>query len=685
MPDPNSGSEVYFDDPGDAGGVSRDEEYFYDTGESTGTPVAYTTKTCKLIIYYNANGASGNPPATQKAIYSGAYKEVTLDLTVAKDTDGSMTYSGYVFLGWATSSGSTQISYDAGDVITKTWASGSSGTNEYTLYAIWSNEGRIVYRSDEYANEQGYEKYAAKPLNQVTALRGAIFTRTGYTQIGWRLEDGTYFGDVDSPYTFTSNDEVVLYPEWQVNTYTITYKSNGTNEQDIIVPVAYDSIVTIAGSLTYHKGGYHISVWNENEDLLGTAWFPGKNYKYTRTSNLILYAVWAGNEYYVVYDTSNAGISSVSEIIDYPLFDLDQNGVIISLSESSPILLDSDDIIYTNESSYLIAGENDSAEYSIATYGSVFYTDYRPGLKDGYIFDGWETVDGHRLVKSDYAMDAYSFNSNAIWNLEQDVILRPIWTARWPSGKIFFGRKESLDYGIVVENPPDYYWPERKNTHNSIKGRNGDILYDPERYENATKTYSVAVHTGVNFVDASKNLSEFLHRYDGYADYIRLEDSFEPDVYMMGIYEESNSVNNILDMAGKTKIAFNCKPQKFLLSGDRRIDIMTSGYTIINPTDHPALPKIEILGYGEIQFVGYPDKRILGDFAEQKQVDLIIHKNYNVIKIDCETFDIVNASGGNMSNNVTLLRRIFLYPGENTITWSGNIQKISIIPRWWRV
>lgn len=670
---------------------------YYDsgTGNKQNSGTGYDTKTCKLVLKYYANGASGNPPSNSIITYSGGLEKVTLNATV-KDQGTTMTRSGYYFLGWSDVSGSSlTIKYDPGQIISKEWTEKQSGTTTYNLYAVWSNHGRFVYKPGEYAKEKDDEycdKYSDKPLNEAVNLKGAVYTRTGYTQTGWKLANGTHIGNVGESYTSTTADEMVLYPEWTANQYTLTFKANGATGLDITQQVYYDSEITMPDAFVYINEGYHIFAWNEKSDGTESSWFPGKKYKFTRDSNITLYAIWLGNEYYVVYDDSEDGsIPEVTGVIDYSACELDSNNYIFS--DSYNLALDSEDLLDTRASNFIIDTNDDRYNYAIAVYGSTFYTEYRPAPRENMSFAGWKTSDGIRLVKSDYCMDAYSLESDSIWRNKGNVILTPIWSGKYPYGKFFYGRRESTSYNIVVEEPPDYYWPEREYTHTKVKGRNGDILSDPNRYENVQKKYKIAVYNKTGFTKAASDFSGFLHRYNGYSDYIRLEDSYEPDVYMLGIYEEANSLTNILGKAGRAEITFNCKPQKYLISGNRSIDIIKpDGNSIWNLTDYPALPIITIWGTGTIQFFSRPTRRIQGGTSqvdpgasELKRVDLKVLDNYNEIILDCETFNAVDINGKNMNPYISLSEPIVLHPGPNGIRYSGNIERVSITPRWWRL
>ena len=64
-----------------------------------------------------------------------------------------------------------------------------------------------------------------KPHNNILTLRGALFTRAGYTQVGWSTVDGgeKVYGFED---VYTQNEALTLYPVWNTNKYTITFDTN---------------------------------------------------------------------------------------------------------------------------------------------------------------------------------------------------------------------------------------------------------------------------------------------------------------------------------------------------------------------------------------------------------------------------------------------------------------------------
>lgn len=104
-----------------SGTAPRCDGYY---GAETFTTKAATTYYVKIT--YNANGGSG-APSTQYENGTSTYVDVTIPSTTP-------TRSGYKFLGWATSSSATSVTYEAGETYS---LRGSTSTRSYTFYAVW--------------------------------------------------------------------------------------------------------------------------------------------------------------------------------------------------------------------------------------------------------------------------------------------------------------------------------------------------------------------------------------------------------------------------------------------------------------------------------------------------------------------------------------------------------------------
>ena len=135
-----------------------------------------------------------------------------------------------------------------------------------------------------------------KFYNDALTLRGALFTRTGYTQVGWATVDGgekVYsFDDV-----YTKNEALTLYPVWNTNKYTITFDTNGGSE---IAPITQDYGTAITAPADPTREGYTFIGWDR--EIPET--MPAENMTVT--------AQWEINRYTITFDA--AGGSEIAPI-----------------------------------------------------------------------------------------------------------------------------------------------------------------------------------------------------------------------------------------------------------------------------------------------------------------------------------------------------------------------------------
>ena len=98
----------------------------------------------------------------------------------------------------------------------------------------------------------------SKRHNVALTLRGALFTRTGYTQVGWATVDGgekVYGFDA----VYTKNEALTLYPVWNTNQYTITFDTNGGSE---IAPITQGYGTQITSPADPTREGYTFIGWD---------------------------------------------------------------------------------------------------------------------------------------------------------------------------------------------------------------------------------------------------------------------------------------------------------------------------------------------------------------------------------------------------------------------------------------
>ena len=198
-----------------------------------------------------------------------------------------------------------------------------------------------------------------------------------------------------------------------------------------------------------------------------------------------------------------------------------------------------------------------------------------------------------------------------------------------PTGAIYkalkFDNVSSRTYGVYITGEAVYNAPKRDVEMITIPGRNGTFALDNGRFENIEVTYPAGIYaeTEADFRQAISDFRNFLCSRKGY---VRLSDEYNPGEYRMAVYKSGLDVDPAMLRAGEFTITFDCKPQRWLTSGETAVAI-TSGDTLTNPTLFESGPLLEATGYGVIEFNGYET------LLEQEPIgDLVLEgaKNYSV-------------------------------------------------------
>ena len=144
----------------------------------------------------------------------------------------------------------------------------------------------VTYQPGE--NGDGNAVTDIKFYNDILTLRGALFTRTGYTQTGWATVDGgeKVYGFED---VYTQNAALTLYPVWNTNKYTITFDTAGGSE---IAPITqdYGTAITVPSNPT--REGYTFIGWDKA--------IPAT----MQAENVTITAKWKVNQYTITFDTN---------------------------------------------------------------------------------------------------------------------------------------------------------------------------------------------------------------------------------------------------------------------------------------------------------------------------------------------------------------------------------------------
>lgn len=167
---------------------------------------------------------------------------------------------------------------------------------------------------------------------------------------------------------------------------------------------------------------------------------------------------------------------------------------------------------------------------------------------------------------------------------------------RYP-GFIFDG-ENSRDYGVYITDVEVFGAPKRKVQMISIPGRNGDYALDEGSFENITVKYECALGAGSES-DFNGGISDFRNWLASKVGYKTLSDEINTGEFRKAVFLDGMEVPTLNKKTGTFDVLFDCKPQRFLDSGETPV-ALTSGDTITNPTLFDASPLLQVWGYGDI-------------------------------------------------------------------------------------
>lgn len=228
-----------------------------------------------------------------------------------------------------------------------------------------------------------------------------------------------------------------------------------------------------------------------------------------------------------------------------------------------------------------------------------------------------------------------------------------------------FNGKSTRDFGLIVSGVSIYGAPSRKVEKASVPGRNGDINIELGGFNNYIVRYDVSVTE--NFTAKAQDIANWLLSSRGYS---RLDDTYNADSFRLAsYYNQIDFTTSMLYRYGTAPVEFDCHPQRFLLSGQTATRLPSSSYTLTNPTLQPSNPLIRIYGTGTV---------IVND------VEINVLNSTSYVDVDCEALQCYEGTT-NRNNDVEVPVFPVLLAGDNLITYSGDVTRVDITPRWWKL
>lgn len=232
---------------------------------------------------------------------------------------------------------------------------------------------------------------------------------------------------------------------------------------------------------------------------------------------------------------------------------------------------------------------------------------------------------------------------------------------------IYWAGRSSDDVHVIVERYPSVTLPARKLDTQAVPGRNGDLLFEQNAYQNYIQSYEV--YMSAERIRLPRAMREVANWLCGPSGYQKLEDDYDVETYRRAYFAGPLDVESIMHRFGRATIEFSCQPQRFLRAGDQALEV-SQGEALLNPTAFTALPLITVAGTGA------------GTLTVGNVTVTINSMPRGIVVLDSDT---QNAYYGafNLNSTVSALKFPTLPAGESPVRWTGGVTSVKIKPRWW--
>ncbi|MCF7944248.1 MAG: InlB B-repeat-containing protein [Spirochaetia bacterium] len=261
--------------------------------ESDTKTFSLSVKALTAIVYYPNDGLGS---MESQVISSGE--------TVSLKTN-DFTREGYAFTNWNTHANGSGDGYSAGENYTM-------GDKNLTLYAQWEPiTYTITYHLNEGVNHSGNPSEFTIESQSITLQNSS---KEGHGFEGW-YTDCDLSTKITHIFSGTTGNQV-LYANWNVNTYRISFDNNGGSGTMSSHAIPYDDTDSI-NSNTFTRTGYTFGSWNTQADGNGISYADQSNIT-MGIENVTLYAQWEANTYTVNFNAQGGETPNpVSKTVTY--------------------------------------------------------------------------------------------------------------------------------------------------------------------------------------------------------------------------------------------------------------------------------------------------------------------------------------------------------------------------------
>lgn len=226
--------------------------------------------------------------------------------------------------------------------------------------------------------------------------------------------------------------------------------------------------------------------------------------------------------------------------------------------------------------------------------------------------------------------------------------------------RMYFGEHDNAEYGVIVTRMPDIPIAEEDGEWVTIPGADGERFIS----NHALKSVPFSVPL---WIPPNADINAITAWLTG-EDKLRFNDW--PWFWRARVEGQINLMPCTFNDGWTATVTFRAKPHRYIWPETEQFAIVNSGTFIDGRGTAEARPLIEVAGYGDVTVM-------IGSST------IMIDGMTNAITIDCEA-KIAYSGDVLKTDQVAIVDAIWptLSPGRTMVSWTGNVTKIQITPRW---
>lgn len=233
---------------------------------------------------------------------------------------------------------------------------------------------------------------------------------------------------------------------------------------------------------------------------------------------------------------------------------------------------------------------------------------------------------------------------------------------------IYNNQDSNKIYGLYLENIPTFPSLNAIYETTDLSGRDGSLNIFDKYPDLEIKIDFILICSRKEILNKKSRIIAWLNSSSNKELYYSEDSSVFYNVKKINITDFNPEGSKVW----KFSATFTIEPFLYLLEGKEVIEITKSTTIYSGKATYNSKPYIKIYGNGDINLA------INNRVTVFKSID-------GFIEIDSKEMNCYRNIDGVIKNYNNLMYSYsfpFLDPGENNISWSGNVNKIEIIPRW---